>query len=237
MRTLLLILISVSAGAQSTVFPGISKPWTVDWAGKTTYFFGDSFVYGVNASPRTTNRWTTLFSSAKGTTESNSGVSGQTMQTNGCGGSTFNASVLPIYNSSTDAALFIALGLNDVGEYDGVHDTTGYGAAMRSALTTAISTKGWPYYRIFVIEPYWCYSYTGWLGFCGGAVTVPAPLIRQTDYNASALANATAYRVNFVQVYNWMKGNLLVSDYDTDQLHLVNSGHSKLAAYIASVLY
>lgn len=236
MRILIFILLSLTAKSQnSTVFPGISKPFTIDWSGKTTLFFGDSFTYGVAASP-SSNRWTTLFSTAKGTTESNSGVSGQSMQTNACSGSTFNASVVPTFNSATHCAIFVALGLNDVGLNQGTMDTTGYGTAMRAALNTIINTKGWPRYRVIVIGIYWCWAYTGWAGI-GGCTITTAPLQRQLDYNTSCQANAAAYGVNYFDTYNYMKANFLVTDYNADQLHLNNSGHSKLANYLISTIY
>lgn len=223
--TSLLLFTAVIVSAQvTTVFPAIvsyPQPDSIHWSGHTTVFIGDSWTLGI-AATIPANRWTTLFAAAKNTTENNNGVSGQTMQTN-CSGSTFNSSTIPTYNSATHAALFIALGLNDVGLNNGVLDTTAFGTKYRSDLADAIA-KGWPPLKIFCITPGWCFSYNDWVGSCSGAVTVAAPLQRQLDFNTSVIANAAAYGARSLDVYTPMKAALNSSYYNSGGAHLIDNG-------------
>jgi lysophospholipase L1-like esterase len=237
-KLLIILLFPFTACAQVLGFGGIIQTApppvdTIPFFGRTTVFCGNSITLGVAASPMLTNRWTTLFSTAKGTTEVNNGVSGMTMQSGGCG-SVFSNGYIPTYNSGTHAALIICLGINDVGNNIPALTAVGFKTAYQSALTNATVTKGWPPARIVLITPYWAFTYNAYVGSC--SVSVAADLSRQTAYNTVVSEVATEYGTKFIDIYTPMKAALDATYYNADQLHPNNTGHAWIASYLNTVI-
>lgn len=237
MRTLLLILLCGQLNAQVLFSGGITTVApppvdTIDFYGKTTVFCGNSITLGVAASPMADNRWTTLFSTAKGTTQVNNGVSGMTMQSGGCG-SVFANAYIPTYVAGTHAALFIALGINDVGNNIPALTAAGFKTAYQAALTNATTTKGWPPNRIVLMTPYKANAYTAYVGSC--SVVTPADVTRQGQYNTAVQEVAIEYGTRLVDMYTAMLG-LDASYFNADLLHPNNLGHAWIANYLTTVL-
>jgi len=232
------ILLSAQSFGQSFIFPAvISQADTgsgggggdtligpsITWAGKTTYFLGDSWVNGVLAST-TANRWTTLFSAGKGTTESNSGVNSVTMSPDSCFAYSFySKAYIPTYNSGTSAALFIAIGLNDIGRNVPYQSTTRFDSAYSSYLDYAINTRGWPDSLIFLITPGRVVNYNNYI--CPSCcVTVAATTTRHEAFNTVIQNLATTWSCNFVDIYTPMNTAALGGSYYGDNLHLNDLG-------------
>lgn len=218
---------SVILGGTVTSYPPIN------WVGHTTVFFGDSWVLGVAASPMATNRFTTLFCAAKNTTENNNGVSGQSLQTNACGGSTFAKTLIPAYNSSIHACLFLEDGLNDVGLNQGTMLPSVFQTTLDDAVNYAINTKGWPPLLVILITPGWLVNYAGFNGI-GGCTITPADATRQAAYVTAVKTVASAYGCRVVDLYQYTHDNLTTPDFAPDGLHPNNTGHSLIASFLIS---
>jgi len=241
MRTILLLLLfcSCAKSQTTTVFPAVVSyytppPYVPPWAGKTTYFYGDSWTLGIDASIPA-NRWTTLFSTGKGTTENNNGISGQSMQASSCGGG-FAYSAVATYNASTDAACIIAYGLNDIGQNIAGNTAAGIKTAYQNCLNFVINTRGWAARDIFVINPGWCPDYTAWLGNCSGTVVVPADAARAIAFNTAIQEACADYGVTYVDVYTPMSLALNTTYYNAGKGHLIDNGMLYLANLLLSLI-
>lgn len=115
----------------------------------TCVFEGDSITRGAFAS-NLSKRWTTTVCRRLNITEVNNGIDGQNMQSN------FNASAVPSYINGTHGALFIALGLNDAGNYfnPGVGSPANFQSVYESNLDIITGARGWPSNKIILISPY-----------------------------------------------------------------------------------
>lgn len=237
MKILIILLFPFSLQAQVLMFGGINQTTpppvdTIPFYGKTTVFCGNSITFGVAASPMATNRWTTLFSAGKGTTEVNNGVSGMTMQSGGCG-SVFSNAYIPTYVAGTHAALIIALGINDIGNNIPALTPAGFKTAYQSALTNALGAKGWPANRIVLINTYRPVSYNAYVGSC--SVSVAADATRAGLYNTAISELATDNGVRLVDIYTPMAA-LDATYFNADQLHPNNAGHAWIANYLITNL-
>lgn len=204
---------------------------SITWSGKTTYFLGDSWISGIDASIDA-NRLTTLFATGKGSTESNAGVSGVTMMPDTCNAyANYYDGNVPVYNSGTMAAVFIHLGLNDVGKNVNYMNTTRFDSAYSAFLDYAINTRGWPANRIYLISPGYVLAYTQWVGTCG---ITTANSTRHQAFNAVVQSLATSYGCNYVDVYTPMSTALNSSYYNASQVHLNDSGHDWVADWLLS---
>jgi len=221
---------NVAHPVQDTKYFG--KRIKMDLAGKNAYYFGNSITQGVAASPEATNRWTTLFSTLRGATENNYGVSGMTLCTNPCG-TGFVSSVIPTYDADTDGALFIDFGTNDIGYAgDGVFITTDlFRTTIRAVLSTAIDVKTWDRLRVVVVTPYYALSYNAFIGGCFGNIDNAASQARADSFNNIALEEARAKGVRVIDAMSLMR-NLDNSYYNADSLHPNNLGHSFIANFV-----
>jgi len=212
-----------SSGVDSLIGPAIT------WSGKTTYFIGDSWIFGIDASDNA-HRFTSLFASSKGTTENNAGVTGVTMMPDTCNAyANYYEGNVPIYNSGTMAGLFIHLGLNDVGKNVNYMNTTRFDSAYNAFLNYAINTRGWPANRIYLISPGYVLTYTAWVGACG---ITAANSTRHEAFNSVVQSLATSYGCNYVDIYTPMKAALNSSYYNVSQVHLNDTGHAWVSDWL-----
>lgn len=203
---------------------------SIDFAGKTIEFYGDSIVAGSAASP-SSNRWTSLFCANKGATESNSGISGEVLQ-NGtvCGRTVFDQTTIATYNSLTHGALFISLGTNDIGLNNGTMTSAGYNSTLSSVVDYAHTTKGWPLSKIVLCSPPYMTTtgYNLYVGSC--SVAVAADAVRHRDYVAQVLSVAQTKHTCYVDFYTAMVNYATPSDLISgDGVHPNNIGHSFMA--------
>lgn len=202
---------------------------TITWTGKTTVFLGDSWTVGIAASDNA-HRYTNLFAAGKGTTQSNSGVSGTTMSPDSCAGYTYYAlSWIPTYNSGTHCALFINLGLNDIGKNVNYQSADRFDSAYNAYLNNAINVKGWPDSLVYIFTPGYIIDYTAWVGACGISAASSA---RALAFNAKIQALATSYGCNYVDIYTPMSTSLNSSYYDAGKAHLNDSGMDWLSTWL-----
>lgn len=237
MRILIFILfLSLQSFGQSFVFPSVYIAPPVDtligpsitWAGKTTVFLGDSWTNGIAASSNA-NRYTSLFSAGKGTTESNNGVNSVTMSPDSCAGYThYSLTYIPTYNSGTHCALFINLGLNDIGKNNNYQTVERFDSSYNAYLNNAINVKGWPPSRIYIFTPGYVLSYTAWVGTCG---ITAANSTRHQAFNAVVQSLATSYGCNYVDIYAPMS-TALNSSYYSVNIHLNDAGMDWLADWL-----
>jgi len=237
---LLILLLSFQANGQmyfGRIASGGSEEAPVDtligpsitWSGKTTVFLGDSWTVGIAASDNA-HRYTTLFAAGKSTTESNSGVSGTTMSPDSCASYIYYALTwIPTYNSGTHCALFINLGLNDIGKNVNYQSSTRFDSAYNAYVNYAINTKGWPANRIYLFTPGWCPDYTAWTGACGISAANSA---RAIAFNAKIQALASSYGCNYVDIYTPMSTALNTSYYDVGKAHLNDTGMAWLSTWL-----
>lgn len=210
-------------GSDTLIGPAIT------WTGKTTVFLGDSWTNGIAASV-TANRYTNLFATGKGTTQVNNGVNGVTMMPDSCAGYTFySMSYIPTYSSGTHCALFINLGLNDIGKNNNYQTADRFDSAYNAYLNNAINVKGWPDSLVYVFTPGYCTEYTAWVGACGISA---ASADRAMTFNAKIEALAATYGCNFVDIYTPMSTALNTSYYDAGKAHLNDTGMDWLADWL-----
>jgi lysophospholipase L1-like esterase len=241
MRLLLYILLLFSlntANAQTLRFPARVSTIEVPMSGLTNVYVGDSYVYGVGASP-SSNRWTTLFSTLVGATENNLGANGRKMQNYFCDPQidTLYAGIIPAYVDGTHGALIIALGLNDAGQNNSMSNVDSYYYKYQYVISYAYQTKGWPKNRMILLTPYYASNYNSYLGTCG--VSVAADATRNLAFGQKVKDIGTANPgVHVIDVYGYevdtgSPGTLL----GADGLHFNNTGHAWLADKLYSLLF
>ncbi len=241
-KTILIILFSLTLSGvfgQQKYILGISGnsscagPSGISFCNKTVVFIGNSITRGVDASPILTNAWVYLFSAARLITPVNMGIDGQTMQS-GCV-HTFDKTTIPVYNSAIHGALVICLGVNDIGQNDGVHNPITYSSLYRDAVSYAISTKGWPAGIIILLTPFYSLNYNAYVGSC--SVTVAATQTLAKQYSDSVLAIGASFGCYTVDIRQKMiDAGLNSSNYNTDGVHPNNSGHAWIANYLITHL-
>lgn len=207
----------------------------IDFTGKTSVFAGDSITFGSNASDNA-HRWTSLFCTNKSCTESNLGISGEVLE-NGtvCGRTVFDETTIPTYSSGTHAALFIALGVNDIGLNNGTMTATGFETTLTSAVNYAHNTKGWPYANIVLVDQYYVKAagYAIYVGSC--SVVTQADTTRVNAYRSAVANVANSLHTVLAQIGAAMDGNdSLISG---DSLHPNDTGHAFIATFMESVTY
>lgn len=241
MRFLVIILILFSSCAKSQVYFGrISGSGSgggggsligpaITWTGKTTVFLGDSWTNGVAASV-SANRYTSLFATGKGTTESNSGLNGVTISPDSCDGySYYSLAYIPTYSSGTHCALFINLGLNDIGANNSYQTADRFDSAYNAYLNNAINVKSWPDSLVYIFTPGYVIDYTAWGTSCG---ITTANSARAIAFNAKIEALATTYGCNYVDIYTPMAAALNSSYFDAGKAHLNDTGMDWLADWL-----
>lgn len=238
MRLLLIILcLFAKCQAQVVVF-GMLRDTShhgvtgIDFVGKTAVWTGDSYVHGVAASS-TALRFSSLFCSGRGATESNFGVDGATMETNVCGFPTFDPNVIPTYNSSIHSSLFISVGTNDVGFNNASFTPAGLKTFYTTAVTTAITTKGWPPELIIIFNTYKPFSFSTYVGGC--SVVTPADAARSAEFNVKIAEVASENGVWLVDIYTQMS-SLNSTFFAGDGLHPNDAGHAFIANYLINYL-
>lgn len=238
-KWLTILLISFQSHAQISF--GIARSGGVQggivFAGKTAVFIGDSFVFGVAATDDA-HRWTSLFCAGKGATEDNRGVNGLFMQQNSsCGGaaSPIDETTIPAYSAGTHSALFIAIGINDVGLNKAAFTPAGFKSDYQNVLEYAISTRGWPAELIILVNVYHPVSWSVYTSISGCSISVAADDTRGEDYNEKIAELSAENETLLVDIWTAMLG-LNSSYYAIDGLHCVNTGHAVIANYLLSVL-
>lgn len=208
----------------------------INFSGKTVVFMGNSITYGV-ASSDNDHRWTTIFSTARGATEDNHGVSSTTMQSfsAGCGNFVFDKTTIPSYNGSTHSALIIALGVNDIGFNVAASTSSAFYTAYSDAITYAISTKSWPSSKIILLNAFHPYSWNTYVGACTPGVASAADAARVADFNSKIQQVATENGCWYIDIYSAMNG-LNSSYFNGDELHPNDAGHAFIANYLIDQL-
>lgn len=237
-RFFLFTYLFISVFAKAQIFFGtiVSDFPPINWSGHTTVFIGNSIVLGNIGPSDNAHRWTTLFSGVKGTTESNFGISGQMMCANTCPKTTFNKTTIPVYNSSTHAALIFCIGINDIGNNQGGTITsTLFKSTYVTAIDYAINTRGWPPSKIVLITPTWANSYSTYVGGCSGTNILP-DVTRQTDFNTKVQEVAAQFGTRFVDLYTPMKAALNSTYFAVDGLHPNDLGDAWIASYLEGVI-
>jgi lysophospholipase L1-like esterase len=226
---ILLIAVSACSKGQVMVLGAIKSEivTSIDWT-KTIVFEGDSFTFGHNVDP--SERYSTLFVAAKGGTEDNNGLNGQGVQNGGSGCGSFvawNQTGVPTYSSGTHAALILPFGVNDVMRDDGTYTVAAFKADYKTKVQYAKATRLWPGNKIIILSPFriWNYNIPS---LCGGVNASPT---RIAQYNTAAQEVAAEEGCYFFDVHSAMSG-FLISDYQSDQIHLNATGHAKLAAML-----
>lgn len=229
-----ILLFFISTFVKSQIIFGV-KPGGetgIDFNGKTAVFFGNSITAGFIASGPT-KWWTYLFCQGKNSTQDNHGVSSMTMQANPCGFPIFDKTNIPTYVAGTHCAMFIALGINDVGVNLVSMTPALFKVAYTSAITYAINTKGWPPNRIILLNTYHPFSYNIYIGLC--TVTVAPDQTRAAAYNSKVQEVAVENGCFYVDINTAMVG-LSALYFNVDQLHPNDAGHAFIANYLLSVL-
>ena len=209
-------------------------PDTLTFTGKTVVFIGNSITLGnVGVSPQS-NRWPTVFSTAKGATESNIAISGQVLQNaSPCGLPIFNKTTIPVFTNQ--AALFFSLGINDIGINTPSMTVAGYEATLDSVMDYAINTKGWPSKRIILLTPYWITGYSNYDAYTGCGHTT-ANVARHEAYVSAVINVAAARRNNIANMYQAMKDSPSNGTFlSGDGLHPNNTGAAFIANYLAGL--
>ena len=206
---------------------------TIAFYAKRVTFIGNSITFGT-ASSDTFHRWTNVFTLSKGAVQTNMGISGQTMQGKiGCTSTIFDMTTIPAYVAGTDAALFISLGINDVGFNNGYCLPASFQTQYNVVIQYAINTKGWVSERIVLLTPYWIDStgYASYVGTCD--VTVASDVVRHEDYVNRVIDIANDNGCQVVDVYSAMRDSPLNGTFlSGDGLHPNDTGH----AFIANVV-
>lgn len=233
---LLFIFISVVASCQEGInMPGGMRLRTEvryhepndGTTGDSAYFYGNSITYGLNASPRTTARWSTLLSSNSGLLESNNGISGTTLVPNSCWIS-FDTSTIA-HKTSNGRFLFISYGVNDA--FNTEITPTSYKLYMGYAIQAAIN-RGWTPGRIIVNSLF--YTTRTAASMTGPCTQLPTPESGKALYVQAAKEAAAEKGAWFIDTFNYMKnyGGLV----DSDSVHPTTLGHSVIAGFIKSQL-
>lgn len=196
-------------------------------------FFGDSITVGVGASS-TANRWTSIFSSIFGYTESNLGLTGTYLENQTPVTANNMVSRIPAIPTKTSGHtwLVFAYGINDAllnaPNYTTANFTTDYNTVIAGALA-----KGWTAASIILIGTTWKdpATYQSVMGF-------PASnQARQISFNTAIQSVAAAAGCLFIPMYAPMQargGDLLITA--SDNLHPNDGGYRVMALNAASFI-
>jgi lysophospholipase L1-like esterase len=235
---IIFVLFSFNCCSQQGIL-GIGRISNIDFTGKNVVFVGNSITAGTAASDAA-HRYTNIFATGKSATLVNMGIGGQVIQAaTMCGGlhPAFDRTTIPSYSGSY-AALFIALGVNDIGVNNGLMTSTDFKSDLESIIDYAVATKGWAIERIILITPFWC-EQAGrdlYVGSCG--VSVAADEARADDYALKITEAASEKGCILADVYTAMKDSASPSSLISgDGLHPNNTGHAFIAAYLLSLSY
>lgn len=239
MRILVIILLLVNFSCKGQSYKGtklITRTDTISFAGITCHFIGNSIVLGnVGVSPQS-KRWPTQLCNLKGCTEDNLGISGQVLQNvNVCGLPVFDKTTIPAYSSN--AVLFIALGINDVGLNGSAMSPALFQRTLDTAVVYAHNTKLYAYKQIILVTPYWITGYSNYDAYttCGHVLSNPYVHMNYID----AVFNVSVkYNTNIVDIYTAMKYNSASGTFlSGDGLHPNNTGATFIAAFINSIKF
>jgi lysophospholipase L1-like esterase len=197
---------------------------------KSVAFFGDSITVGFGASA-TTNRWTSIFSVVMHCNEENYGILGEVLQNgeNCSGHPIFDQTTIPTKTNSY-GALFIALGMNDVGINNGTMSPSTFQATLSNSVDYAVNTKGWKYGQIVIVTPAFANDYT-YFGSCNTAWDDS----RLQAYVTAALLVATTKGCIAADVYTAMNKNANLLS--TDGIHPNDSGYQVIANYLSGLKF
>lgn len=194
--------------------------------GNDVTFFGDSITYGEGASPRLTNRWTSLLSAAKGYTEDNQGFSGWTLCPNAC---TSSLDINSIPAKTNDRRfIFIAAGNNDI--QIASLEPSDYADRIADWIAMAVSL-GWNPMRVIVISNFYAEFTHGYFEPCDNDFTQARRTAFRDAMQSAALSNGGF----FINCYDPMLeggGMALLNDV----IHPNNAGHALIANTIGNII-
>lgn len=203
-------------------------------AGKDIVWMGDSYINHYNVT--LAQGFTTLFSLARGSTQTVMGVNGASMQGGSiCSTFPIDPATIPTYNSLIHCALIIGIGTNDVGWNGAGFISTTFKTTYQTFLTTAIATKGWPPSLIVLLNTYKLFNFAQFVGACPGHTITTAPPSRSADYNTKISELCVTNGVWYVDMYSAMNG-LNSSYFNVDQLHPNVLGYQYLADFLINLL-
>lgn len=200
------------------------------YKGKNIYWFGDSYTSGTGASP-TSNRFTTIVSSALGATEVNFGTAGTTLEKRApidymaSPNMVDNVINIPTKISSM-AMLVFAYGLNDMGQTAPAYSTANYKTDYQTVLNNAFS-KGWLPNQILIIPAYYIGSagYAAYAAITGNAAPTEA---RHLSFIQAAKEVADTNGTMYFDIYQDQKKNDITL-IGVDNIHPTNAGYAYIA--------
>jgi len=200
------------------------------YKGKDIEFFGDSYTVGTGASP-TSNRWTSIISSALGANEINHGVAGTTMQKRtpidymASPNMVDNVVNIPTKTASK-AMLVFAFGLNDMGQTAPDYNTANYKTDYQFVINNAFS-KGWLPNQILIIPAYYIGSagYASYATITGNAAPTES---RHLAFIQAAKEVAATNNTMYFDIYQDQKKNDITL-IGVDNIHPTNSGYAYIA--------
>lgn len=197
---------------------------------KEIHWFGDSYTSGSGASP-TSNRFTTLVSSALGAIEVNHGVAGTTMQKrvpiNYMASPNMVDNVANIPNKTASVAMLVfAYGLNDMGQTAPDYNVANYKTDYQFVLNNAFS-KGWIPSQILIIPAYYIGTagYAAYATITGNAAPTQA---RHLSFIQAAKEIAETNGTMYFDIYqDQVKNDITLID--PDNIHPTNAGYEYIA--------
>ncbi len=208
---------------------------------KIAYMFGNSITNGNNGPFRVSGCWTNYVCGEKGWKEENRGVNSTCLQyvvpydPVAPPSMWNNMAAIPVYDSDTMAALSFNYAVNDCGYNFPNYTVANYESQLSDVLDYAITTKGWPAAKIFVLEgtlvdPARWEDYVTYSG-----VPVAADQVRYDAMQAAAQAQCLAKGCVFVNPKNYMiaNGNLTLLN---DGIHPNLLGYTKIGEYAVTQL-
>jgi lysophospholipase L1-like esterase len=203
--------------------------------GKKLVFMGDSITFSQG--------WTTPITTNYGGTQINLAANGQVLENMGvfhqCNGTTqLDPSLAPVYDS-TYGAIFIAIGVNDIGFNNGTTTPSNYETTYLSVIDYLHFTKQWPYSKIVVLTPYYMTMPAGASLYppvtaCGANPAADAT--RRDAFEQKVRDVSFSKNVKLVDVSNWFKAQPDPAALLTDGVHPNSTGYTQMSNYIISVL-
>jgi lysophospholipase L1-like esterase len=196
------------------------------------WFFGDSITVGYGAST-TSNRWTSKLCAAKGWTEHNSGVLGETLlkasETTGFGAFYERYQTQIPKKPAAGKYVFIAYGANDCGFNFDDYTPALFSTQLQTIIDYA-NDQGWANSDIIVLSGYFQNDYSWTNPFGGQALPSAANMSRYESFITAAQTVAQNNTgVKFVNPFNtYDETNMF------DNLHPNDAGYASIASFVGA---
>jgi lysophospholipase L1-like esterase len=206
----------------------------IDFNGKRIVFIGDSITAGTVSEQE---RYVNLYAADKNATFLNLGISGQVLQPDtGCGGAhfpIFDKTTIPEYQES-DAALFIALGTNDIGVNNGQMNPDSFKQILLEVVLYATETRNWPINQIILLTPFKTTQagknlYVS-LNVCG--INTAADEARASSYASATRSVSIETGAKFVDIYDGMAVPNFETLISADGIHPNVLGNEFIASFL-----